>query len=287
MPPAAIPSPMVLRCRQRTLDLSLPAVMGILNVTPDSFSDGGLHYDRDTAIAAGMRMVEDGAAILDVGGESTRPGAAAVPAQKEIDRVIPVVEALVRRSGALVSVDTSKAEVTRAALQAGAHMVNDVRALQSPGALEATARAGAAACVMHMQGEPAAMQSAPAYTDVVAEVRAFLARRVEACVAAGVRRDAICVDPGIGFGKTAAHNLELLRQLPAFGSLGCPVLVGVSRKSLLGMITGRPAPERLAGSVALAALCVAGGAHIVRAHDVAATVDAVKVAAAFAAVGAR
>jgi dihydropteroate synthase len=279
----AVPSPLILRCRARTLDLSAPAVMGILNVTPDSFSDGGVHYDRNAAIAAGMRMAEQGAALLDVGGESTRPGAAAVSAQEEIDRVVPVVEALVRRTDALVSVDTSKAEVIRAALQAGAHMVNDVRALQVPGALEATASAGAAACVMHMQGEPATMQVAPAYDDVVAVVRRFLLQRVEACVAAGLPRDAICVDPGIGFGKTVEHNLELLRRLPEFAALGVPVLVGVSRKSLLGMITGRAAHERLAGSVALAALSVARGASIVRAHDVPATVDAVKVAAALVA----
>jgi dihydropteroate synthase len=269
-----------MRFRSRTLDLSVPAVMGILNVTPDSFSDGGLHYARDAAIDAGLRMAEEGAAIVDVGGESTRPGAAAVGVQEEIDRVAPVLEALAARSPVLLSVDTSKPEVIAAALQAGAHMVNDVRALQLPGALAAVVAGNAAACVMHMRGEPATMQQSPRYEDVVVEVHGFLAARVAACRAAGLDPDSICVDPGIGFGKDYGHNLALLRNLRRFTNLGVPLLLGVSRKSLIGIMTGRPAHERLAGSVVLAGLAVQAGAAIIRAHDVAATVDAVKVATA-------
>ena len=269
-----------MRCRDRTLSLDVPAVMGILNVTPDSFSDGGLHCDRHAAVAAGLRMVEEGAAIIDVGGESTRPGAAPVGTQEEIDRVVPVIEALAARADAVISVDTSKPEVIAAALRAGAHMVNDVRALQLPGALQAAASHGAAVCVMHMQGEPATMQAAPRYDDVVAEVHAFLAGRVAACRAAGIGLDSICVDPGIGFGKTYEHNLALLQNQRCFTDLGCPVLIGVSRKGLIGIMTGRPASARLVGSAVAAAFAVAAGAAIIRAHDVPATVDAVKVAVA-------
>jgi dihydropteroate synthase len=271
---------MLLRCRTRTLDVARPCVMGILNVTPDSFSDGGQHFERARAVEAGLRMVEEGAVILDIGGESTRPGAIPVAAAEELERVVPVVEALARATDAVLSVDTSKPEVIDAALRAGAHMINDVRALRLPGALDAAARHGAAVCVMHMLGEPGTMQADPRYDDVVAEVRQFLQQRLAACLAAGIRPDAICVDPGIGFGKSARHNLELLRHLDAFTVLGAPVLLGVSRKSLVGMITGRPAAERAFGSAALAALGVERGARIIRAHDVAATVDAVKVAAA-------
>jgi len=271
---------MLLRCRDRTLALDAPVVMGILNVTPDSFSDGGRHFDRQAAIEAGLRMVEEGAAIVDVGGESTRPGAAAVGAQEEIDRVVPVIAALAARVDVILSVDTSKPEVITAALRAGAHLVNDVRALGLPGALEAAAAHDAAVCLMHMQGTPATMQAAPHYDDVVVEVREFLAARVEACRRAGIRAESISIDPGIGFGKTFQHNVELLRNLRFFTDLGVPLLVGVSRKALIGIMTGRPAAERLAGSVALAALSVQAGAAIIRAHDVPATVDAVKVAAA-------
>jgi dihydropteroate synthase len=273
---------MKLVCRNKTLDLATPAVMGILNVTPDSFSDGGRHVLRDVAIAAGLRMVEEGAAIVDVGGESTRPGAAAVSVDEELARVLPVVEALLARCNAVISVDTSKPEVISAVLDAGAHLINDVRALRVPGALAAAAAGGAAVCVMHMQGEPATMQANPQYTDVFGEVRAFLAERIGACLAAGIAPDAICVDPGIGFGKRPEHNLALVRKLRDFTDLRAPLLVGVSRKALIGIITGRPASERLAGSVALAALCVERGAAIIRAHDVAATVDAVKIASALA-----
>jgi dihydropteroate synthase len=271
---------MLLRCRSRTLDLTQPCVMGILNVTPDSFSDGGLHLDRGRAVEAGLRMVAEGAAIIDVGGESTRPGAAPVDAAEELDRVVPVIEALARRVDAVLSVDTSKPEVITAALQAGAHMVNDVRALRRAGALAAAATHDAAVCVMHMVGEPATMQVDPRYDDVVREVHEFLAERVAACRKAGVGAESICVDPGIGFAKTAAHNLALLRSLRNFTDLGGPLLVGVSRKALVGMITGRPPAERTVGSAAMAALCVERGARIVRAHDVAATIDAVKVAVA-------
>jgi dihydropteroate synthase len=271
---------MLLRCRSRTLDLAQPRVMGILNVTPDSFSDGGLHFDRERAIEAGLRMVEEGAAIVDVGGESTRPGATPVAAAEEIDRVVPVIEALAQRTQIVLSVDSSKPEVITAALQGGAHLVNDVRALRSPGALEAAAAHGAAVCLMHMRGEPATMQDDPRYDDVVREVRQFLLERVAACRAAGIHAESICVDPGIGFAKTAQHNLALLRNLHSFTDLGGALLVGVSRKSLIGMITGRPPAGRTVGSATMAALCVERGAKIVRAHDVAATVDAVNVASA-------
>ncbi|MCE3284315.1 MAG: dihydropteroate synthase [Steroidobacteraceae bacterium] len=271
---------MLLRCRSRTLDLARPCVMGILNVTPDSFSDGGLHSDRDRAVEAALRMVDEGAAIIDVGGESTRPGATPVATSEELDRVVPVIEALARHADAVLSVDTSQPEVVKAALQAGAHMVNDVRALRRPGALAAAAAHDAAVCVMHMVGEPSTMQVDPRYDDVVHEVREFLGARVRACREAGIRADSICVDPGIGFAKTAQHNLELLRNLRSFTDLGGPLLVGVSRKSLVGMITGRPAADRTVGSATMAALCVERGASILRAHDVAATVDAIKVATA-------
>jgi dihydropteroate synthase len=277
-----------MRCRDRILPLDVPVVMGIINVTPDSFSDGGLHFDRQAAITAGLRMATEGAAIIDVGGESTRPGAAAVETQQEIDRVVPVIEALASRVEVLLSVDTSKPAVITAALRAGAHMVNDIRALRVPGALDAAAAEGAAVCVMHMQGEPATMQVAPRYDDVVAEVHDFLAQRVSACKSAGIDPDSICVDPGIGFGKTYEHNLELLRNQRSFTNLGCPVLIGVSRKSLIGIMTGRAAPERMVGSAVAAAFAVAAGAAIIRAHDVPATVDAVRVALALrASEGAR
>ncbi|MDW8258122.1 MAG: dihydropteroate synthase [Gammaproteobacteria bacterium] len=254
--------------------------MGVLNVTPDSFSDGGRFRDAATAIAAGLDMVEQGAAIVDVGGESTRPGATPVDEHEELARVLPVVEGLARR-GVLVSVDTSSPLVMRAALDAGAGLINDVRALRRAGALDVLAASEAAACLMHSGGEPATMQDDPRYADVVTEVKAFLAERVQACVTAGIAPERLAVDPGFGFGKTHWHNLELLRRLEQFAELGRPVLVGLSRKSLLGFLTGRPIGERLAGSIALATLAVASGARIVRAHDVAATLDAVRVAAAW------
>jgi dihydropteroate synthase len=271
---------MQLVLRSTVLDLAEPRVMGVLNVTPDSFSDGGIHASLDAAVARGERMVEEGAAIVDVGGESTRPGAPPVSVEEELRRVIPVIERLASRIRAPISVDTSKPEVMRLALAAGAQMVNDVRALQAPGALAAAAAGGAAVCLMHMQGEPSTMQADPRYGDVVAEVREFLAKRVAACRAAGIAAERICIDPGIGFGKRPEHNLALLARLRDLGDPALPVLVAVSRKSLVGIITGRPPGERLAGSVAFAALAAANGAAIVRAHDVAATVDAVRVASA-------
>jgi dihydropteroate synthase len=271
---------MQLRCRDLVLDLSEPCVMGVLNVTPDSFSDGGRYAGFDAAVARGVAMAEEGAGIIDVGGESTRPGAAAVGVHEELGRVIPVIEALAQRVAVPISVDTSKPEVMRAAIAAGAAMVNDVRALGAPGALDAVAGSGAAVCLMHMRGEPRTMQQAPEYRDVLGEVRDFLAARVSACGAAGIATARLCIDPGIGFGKRAEHNLALLAALDRLATPGIPVLVGVSRKSLVGMITGRAAGDRLAGSVALAALAVMRGAAIVRAHDVAETVDAVKVASA-------
>ena len=255
--------------------------MGILNVTPDSFSDGGRFEDVARALDHARAMLADGADIVDVGGESTRPGAAAVDEATEIARVLPVVEALARE-GALVSVDTMKPAVMRAALAAGAAMVNDVRALQAAGALEAVAASGAAVCLMHMRGTPASMQQAPEYGDVVAEVRDFLAARAQACEDAGIARERIVVDPGFGFGKTRAHNLELLDRLGELATLGYPVLAGWSRKSTLGAITGRGEEERLAASVAAAVLAVERGASIVRVHDVRETVDAVAVAQAVA-----
>jgi dihydropteroate synthase len=271
-----------LQCGRHRLALEAPLVMGILNVTPDSFSDGGLHLGLPQALEHAQRMAAEGAAIVDVGGESTRPGAAAVDEAEELRRVIPVVERLAADLPVPVSVDTRKPAVMRRALAAGAAMVNDVAALAAPGAVEALAESGAAVCLMHMQGEPGTMQQAPRYDDVVAEVRGFLRARVAHCLAAGIARERIAVDPGFGFGKTLAHNLALLQALPALAADGQPVLVGLSRKSLVGQLTGRATGDRLAGSLALAVLAVARGARIVRAHDVAPTVDALRIAAAAA-----
>jgi dihydropteroate synthase len=270
----------ILRCRGQSLDLSEPKVMGVLNVTPDSFSDGGRYASLEAAVAHGVRLAAEGAALIDVGGESTRPGAQPVSVDEELARVVPVVRRLREATSAIVSVDTSKPEVMRAAAQAGAGLINDVRALREPGALEAACDSGCAVCLMHMQGEPRTMQQAPGYTDVVAEVRAFLAGRVAAARAAGLAADQVLVDPGFGFGKNMAHNLTLLRHLRELTAADTPVLVGLSRKSLLGTLTGRTGSERIHGSIALAVLAVACGARIVRAHDVAATVDALKVTAA-------
>jgi dihydropteroate synthase len=268
---------MRLICATRVLDLSTPVVMGILNVTPNSFSDGGRFHDPDAALTQARRMVADGAAIIDVGGESTRPGAAPVGLQEELDRVVRVIESVSRELDVLVSVDTMKPEVMREAVNAGAGLINDVLALQAPGALEAAAASGAAVCLMHMQGTPRSMQESPHYEDVVKEVGQFLGQRAQACSEAGIGAERIALDPGFGFGKTLSHNLQLLRGLPSLGG-AYPLLVGLSRKSMLGKLTGRSVEHRLAGSIALAALAVAGGARIVRCHDVAETVDAVRVA---------
>lgn len=268
---------MRLTLRNQTLELDPPVVMGVLNVTPDSFSDGGRYVEPRTALERARRMREAGAAIIDIGGESTRPGAEPVSAAEEIERIMPIVQQLVD-DGVTVSVDTSKAEVMRYAIDAGVAMINDVQALRAEGALETCAASNVAVCLMHMQGEPRSMQSDPQYGDAVSEIYDFLALRVKACLAAGIERGHIVVDPGFGFGKTLTHNLQLLRHLERFTTLGVPVLAGLSRKSLLGPLTGRRVGERLAGSIALATLAVTGGASIIRAHDVAETVDAVAVA---------
>jgi dihydropteroate synthase len=267
----------VLHAGRFRLALDAPLVMGIVNVTPDSFSDGGTSFPSGAGVEHARRLVEEGAHLLDVGGESTRPRAAPVGAQEELDRVMPVVEAFA--GGPVpVSVDTGKPEVMRAALAAGAAMINDVYGLRAAGALEAVATSDAAVCVMHMQGEPRTMQLAPVYGDVVAEVGAFLRERVGACEAAGIQRSRILADPGFGFGKTTAHNLELLRRMHELeAAAGVPLLVGLSRKSLLGQITGRPVGERVHASVAAALAAVARGAAVVRVHDVAATRDALAV----------
>lgn len=263
-------------CGGRALDLSRTAIMGILNVTPDSFSDGGIFLARDAAVAHALTLVEEGADLIDVGGESTRPGAQAVSVQEELDRVIPVIEAIVRAVPAPISIDTSKPEVMRAAVAAGAGLINDVRALRETGAIETAAALHVPVCLMHMQGEPRSMQHHPVYTDVVVEVRDFLHERIEACVAAGISRDCIIVDPGFGFGKTVEHNLELLRRLGELRVLGAPILAGLSRKSMIGALFGLPVAQRLQASVALALIAVQNGAKILRVHDVRATREAIR-----------
>lgn len=278
---------MLLRCGSATLDLSTPLVMGILNVTPDSFSDGGRYSQGDAAIRHALEMIEQGAGLIDVGGESTRPGAPEVSEQEEIARVVPIVAELRRRSAVPISIDTSKAGVMRAAVAAGASLINDVRALREPGALEAAAESKVAVCLMHMQGEPRTMQHDPQYAHVVNDVREFLRARRAACVAAGIADDSIVLDPGIGFGKRLEHNLDLLAHLPALLQLGRPVLVGVSRKSMFKTLLNRPVEARLAGGLAAGTAAVLAGASILRVHDVAETVDAVKVAAALRAAGYR
>lgn len=269
-----------LRCGDRTLDLRRPQVMGILNVTPDSFSDGGRFVSVPAALQQAERMVEEGATLIDVGGESTRPGAAPVSQQQELDRVIPVVECLRRELGVVISVDTSTAAVMTESARAGAHLINDVRSLQRPGALTAAEKSGLPVCLMHMQGEPDSMQNSPRYADVVQDVLVFLRQRIDACVEAGIPRDQLLVDPGFGFGKTLHHNLSLMNRLDALAALQVPVLVGVSRKSMIGSVLNRPVDQRLFGSIALAVMAVQKGARIIRAHDVAATVDAVRMAQA-------
>jgi len=270
----------VLRCADRTLDLSQPVVMGVVNVTPDSFSDGGRFFSVGAAVEHGLRLAQQGAALIDVGGESTRPGAEPVGTEEELRRVVPVIERLRAGTTAIISVDTSKPEVMRAASAAGAGLINDVRALREPGALAAAAASGCAVCLMHMQGEPRTMQRAPSYADVVGEVRTFLAGRVAQSLAAGLTPERLVVDPGFGFGKTLEHNLALLRRLGELAADGPAVLVGLSRKSMLGTLTERAAGERVYGSVALAVIAALNGARIIRAHDVAATVEALKVTAA-------
>jgi dihydropteroate synthase len=266
----------MLHCGKFQFDLSRPLVMGIVNVTPDSFSDGGHHASTAAAIAHAVQLVEDGADILDIGGESTRPGAAEVSEQEEMDRVLPVIEGL-RGIAVPISIDTWKPEVMRAALVVGASMVNDVNALQETGALEVVAGTDAAVCLMHKQGVPQNMQQQPQYQDVIAEVSDFLHLRMAAAEAAGIARTRIVLDPGFGFGKSLAHNLDLLRELETFCALGVPVLAGLSRKSMLGAITGRDVNERMVASVTAALLAVQRGAAIVRVHDVRETVDALNI----------
>jgi dihydropteroate synthase len=265
-----------LRLGRFTLALDRPLIMGVVNVTPDSFSDGGRFYGAEEAVERARRLVDEGVDILDVGGESTRPGAHPVPAAEELRRIRPVLEAMAH-AAIPVSVDTSKPEVMRAAIGEGAAMINDVYALRQPGALEAVAASDVGVCVMHMQGEPRTMQDDPVYDDVVAEVKVFLDERVAACEAAGIARDRIVIDPGFGFGKKAVHNLELIRGIPTLAKSGLPVLAGLSRKSVLGKITGRMVGDRIHSSVAAALVAVARGARIVRVHDVAATRDALAV----------
>jgi dihydropteroate synthase len=274
----------MLLCGSFQFDLSgprikMPLVMGIVNVTPDSFYDGGLHAQRDAALTHARQLIDEGADILDIGGESTRPGARPVGIQEEMDRVLPVIEGL-RGAPVPISIDTFKPEVMRAAIATGVQMVNDIDALQSTTAMNAVAGSDVAVCLMHKQGNPQTMQEHPDYQDVVAEVHGFLTERVAAAEAAGIRRDRIVIDPGFGFGKTLAHNLVLLRGLGRLNDLGVPILAGLSRKSMLGALTGRDVGQRLAASVAAALIAVQRGAGIVRVHDVGATVDALKILAA-------
>ena len=277
-----------LDCAGRILKLDMPRVMGIVNVTPDSFSDGGAHFDADAAIAHGLKLAEEGADLLDIGGESTRPGAGEVAIEDELRRVIPVIEALAAQLAIPISIDTSKPEVMRAAVEAGAGMINDVFALRRDGALDAAAALGVPVVLMHMRGEPRTMQDAPDYDDVVGEVHRFLAERIFAAEMAGVARRNIVVDPGFGFGKTTAHNLQLLAQLRRFTELGVPVLAGLSRKKSIGELTGREDPrERVFGSAAAHLIAAQNGAMLLRVHDVAATVDALKVWNAVAALPAQ
>ncbi|WP_213661803.1 dihydropteroate synthase [Stutzerimonas stutzeri] len=269
-----------LSCGSRVLDLARPQVMGILNVTPDSFSDGGRYALKDAALKHAESMVRAGATLLDVGGESTRPGARAVSPTEELERVAPVVEAIARELDVVISVDTSTPAVIREVARLGAGLINDVRSLRRDGALDAALDSGLPVCLMHMRGEPGDMQDDPQYTDVTTEVCDFLAQRMAECVAAGIKAERIVLDPGFGFAKTLEHNLSLFRHLERLHALGRPLLVGVSRKTMIGKVLGRDVNERLYGSLALAALAVAKGAQIIRVHDVAETVDVVRMIAA-------
>lgn len=269
-----------LPCGSRSLDLSRPQVMGILNVTPDSFSDGGCFNHLDAALRHAEAMVRAGATLIDIGGESTRPGAPPVSAQEELERVAPAVEAIARELDVIISVDTSTAAVMRESARLGAGLINDVRSLQRPGALQAAVDSGLPVCLMHMRGEPGNMQDDPQYPDIYAEVHDFLAERMDVCAQAGIPRERVVLDPGFGFAKTQVHNLRLFQQLERLHEFGLPLLVGVSRKSMIGRALDRPVGERLYGSLALAALAVAKGAQVVRVHDVAETVDVVRMIAA-------
>ena len=269
-----------LPCGHRVLDLAHPQVMGILNVTPDSFSDGGRFRQRDEALRHGPAMVAAGASLIDVGGESTRPGALQVSADEELQRVAPVVEAIAAELDVIISVDTSCPQVMRESARLGAGLINDVRSLRREGALQAAAESGLPVCLMHMQGEPETMQKNPHYDDLLAEVQAFFAERMAACAAAGIAAERIILDPGFGFAKNLQHNLSLFKHMQVLHGFARPLLVGVSRKSMIGQALGREVDQRLAGGLALAALAVAKGACILRVHDVAETVDVVRMIAA-------
>ncbi|WMC09456.1 dihydropteroate synthase [Oceanimonas pelagia] len=268
---------MLLSSESRTLDLSTPQVMGVLNITPDSFSDGGRYHGRDAALRHALQMVAEGATIIDVGGESTRPGADEVAEQQELERVVPVIERLRAELDCWISVDTSKAVVMDEAVRAGADLINDIRALREPGALDVAAASGAAVCLMHMQGQPRTMQQAPDYDNVTAEVAHFLEERLAVCAAAGIARERICLDPGYGFGKSLEHNYELLGRIGQLHRLGLPLLVGMSRKSMIGQLLNREVSERLAGTLSAHLFAVAQGAQIVRVHDVKEMADALRV----------
>lgn len=282
MPPGtqvpAVPSNW--HCGSRVVDLNSPRVMGVLNVTPDSFSDGGRYADPASAFARATQMAAEGAAIIDVGAESTRPGAPRIGAAQQIGRAVPVIRRMATELDVAISIDTSDPQVMEAAIGAGACIVNDIRALQTPGALAVCVRHGVGVCLMHMQGEPLTMQTDPRYEDVVREVSDFLLQRKAACLAAGLPEQAIVLDPGLGFGKAFSHNMTLLKELQALVALGSPVLIGVSRKSFVGRILGRPVHERLYGGLGLASLAVTRGVRIIRTHDVAPTVDAIGAVAA-------
>lgn len=267
---------MIFDCAGKSLDLSVPRIMGIVNVTPDSFSDGGKFFSADAALQHALKLVEDGADILDIGGESTRPGSEAVPLQQEIDRISPVIEAIRAEIDVPISIDTMKAEVMRAAVNAGAGLINDVNALRSENALQTAAELDVPVCLMHMQGTPQTMQSEPHYDDVVTEVEHFLLERVEECEKAGIKAEKIMLDPGFGFGKRARHNLRLMKHLSRLTALPYPVLVGVSRKSIIGDMLKVSVDERLAGSLSLASIAVWQGAKLIRTHDVKETAQAVK-----------
>lgn len=269
--------PAHLRCGDKALSFARKHVMGVLNVTPDSFSDGGRFRDLDNAIGHAGQMISEGASLIDIGGESTRPGAAPVSVQEELDRVCPVVERLVSEFDALVSVDTSTPEVMREAIRLGCSLVNDVRAFSRPGAIDAVRDANVALCVMHMQGEPDSMQQAPRYDAVVDDLKAFFAERIDVLSTSGVCTDRLILDPGFGFGKTLEHNLLLLRNLRDFQAFGLPVLVGMSRKSMIGAILGNEVDQRLFGSLSAAVIAAMQGAWIIRAHDVLATVEAIRI----------
>ena len=271
---------MRLDCNGKFLDLSRPQVMGVLNITPDSFSDGGDFFDPQRALDRALQMQDEGAAVIDVGGESTRPGAGPVSASDELQRVVPVIDALQAQLTVPISIDTRKPEVMQAAVAAGAGLINDVNALRAPGALEAARASAVPVCLMHMHGDPRTMQADPHYADVVAEVKAFLLQRVAACEAAGIGRQRLLLDPGFGFGKTVEHNLQLLARLEELAATGLPVVVGLSRKSMIGKLLGLDIAGRLPASIALAVLAVERGARLVRAHDVAATWQALQMQAA-------